>query len=284
MGSLLALLVLAQAASAAGTQSPEPPSRSSARSRTSRHARRPASPSRTCAVTAAELTAYLNLLTEAAAEPDQRRRAVRARADRSAAACSTWTRSRSSKAPRARAASSAAACSVFLKGRLESEDGFGTVRGRGGPARLDPAVAERARPDRGVGDAQPGAPPGLRHPGAVPLPVRDPHREAVHRARGPGVLTPAREPVRVRHPRLHSPGRAMFDLAAPIQYVKGVGPQRAAALAKRGVASVEDLLLHVPLRYEDRAPLRADRRAAARDARVGGRRRSRSRGCGARAA
>ena len=45
----------------------------------------------------------------------------------------------------------------------------------------------------------------------------------------------------------------MFDLEAPVQYVKGVGPQRAAALAKLGVHSVEDLLLHVPLRYEDRA-------------------------------
>jgi ATP-dependent DNA helicase RecG len=34
--------------------------------------------------------------------------------------------------------------------------------------------------------------------------------------------------------------------------VKGVGPQRAAALRKLGVATVEDLLGHVPLRYEDR--------------------------------
>ena len=34
--------------------------------------------------------------------------------------------------------------------------------------------------------------------------------------------------------------------------MKGVGPQRAAALAKLAVATVEDLLGHVPLRYEDR--------------------------------
>ena len=34
--------------------------------------------------------------------------------------------------------------------------------------------------------------------------------------------------------------------------MKGVGPQRAAALRKLGVATVEDLLGHVPLRYEDR--------------------------------
>src|SRR5262245_59611138 len=45
----------------------------------------------------------------------------------------------------------------------------------------------------------------------------------------------------------------MFDLASPVQFVKGVGPQRALALAKLGVETTEDLLLHVPLRYEDRA-------------------------------
>ena len=43
-----------------------------------------------------------------------------------------------------------------------------------------------------------------------------------------------------------------MDLTTPVQFVKGVGPQRAAALAKVGVATVEDLLLHFPLRYEDR--------------------------------
>ena len=44
----------------------------------------------------------------------------------------------------------------------------------------------------------------------------------------------------------------MFDLAAPVQFVKGVGPQRAAALVKAGVHTVEDLLFHLPMRYEDR--------------------------------
>jgi len=42
------------------------------------------------------------------------------------------------------------------------------------------------------------------------------------------------------------------DLQDPVQYVRGVGPQRAAGLEKVGVRSVEDLLLHLPLRYEDR--------------------------------
>jgi ATP-dependent DNA helicase RecG len=45
---------------------------------------------------------------------------------------------------------------------------------------------------------------------------------------------------------------AAMDLQAPVQYVKGVGPQRAEALAKLGVRTTEDLLLHLPMRYEDR--------------------------------
>jgi ATP-dependent DNA helicase RecG len=43
-----------------------------------------------------------------------------------------------------------------------------------------------------------------------------------------------------------------MDLQAPVQYVKGVGPKRVEALAKVGVRTAEDLLLHVPMRYEDR--------------------------------
>jgi ATP-dependent DNA helicase RecG len=45
---------------------------------------------------------------------------------------------------------------------------------------------------------------------------------------------------------------AVVDLAASVQYVKGVGPQRAEALAGLGVRTAEDLLFHVPMRYEDR--------------------------------
>jgi ATP-dependent DNA helicase RecG len=43
-----------------------------------------------------------------------------------------------------------------------------------------------------------------------------------------------------------------MDLQQPVQYVKGIGPQRAAALEKLAVRTTEDLLFHVPLRYEDR--------------------------------
>jgi ATP-dependent DNA helicase RecG len=42
-------------------------------------------------------------------------------------------------------------------------------------------------------------------------------------------------------------------LATPLQYLKGVGPRRAADLARAGLATVEDLLYRFPLRYEDRS-------------------------------
>ncbi len=44
----------------------------------------------------------------------------------------------------------------------------------------------------------------------------------------------------------------MIDLSTPVQLIKGVGPRNAEALRKRGVETVEDLLYHLPFRYEDR--------------------------------
>jgi ATP-dependent DNA helicase RecG len=41
--------------------------------------------------------------------------------------------------------------------------------------------------------------------------------------------------------------------AAPLQFLKGVGPRRAADLARAGLVTVEDLLYRFPLRYEDRS-------------------------------
>lgn len=46
-------------------------------------------------------------------------------------------------------------------------------------------------------------------------------------------------------------------LDVPAQYVKGVGPARAEQLARLGLRTVEDLLLHRPHRYEDRSRLAA---------------------------
>ena len=42
------------------------------------------------------------------------------------------------------------------------------------------------------------------------------------------------------------------SLSTPIQFVKRVGERIAQDLAKRGVLTVEDLLYHLPFRYEDR--------------------------------
>jgi ATP-dependent DNA helicase RecG len=44
----------------------------------------------------------------------------------------------------------------------------------------------------------------------------------------------------------------VLELSTPIKYVKRVGERVAIELAKRGVETVEDLLYHLPFRYEDR--------------------------------
>ena len=45
----------------------------------------------------------------------------------------------------------------------------------------------------------------------------------------------------------------MLRLDSDVQYVKGVGPRRSALLASRNIRSVQDLLLHLPKSYQDRA-------------------------------
>ena len=44
----------------------------------------------------------------------------------------------------------------------------------------------------------------------------------------------------------------MEFLSTPLQYLKGVGPRRAADLARAGLVTIEDLLYRFPIRYEDR--------------------------------
>jgi ATP-dependent DNA helicase RecG len=44
-------------------------------------------------------------------------------------------------------------------------------------------------------------------------------------------------------------------LETPLQFLKGVGPRRAADLAHAGLATLEDLLYRFPIRYEDRSRL-----------------------------
>src|SRR5438128_731875 len=45
----------------------------------------------------------------------------------------------------------------------------------------------------------------------------------------------------------------MLRLDSDVQYVKGVGPRRAGLLASRDIRTVQDLLLHLPKSYQDRA-------------------------------
>jgi ATP-dependent DNA helicase RecG len=44
----------------------------------------------------------------------------------------------------------------------------------------------------------------------------------------------------------------MLELTTPVQYVKGIGPRLAEILATKGIATVGDLLVYLPFRYEDR--------------------------------
>jgi ATP-dependent DNA helicase RecG len=48
----------------------------------------------------------------------------------------------------------------------------------------------------------------------------------------------------------------MIELSSSVQYLKGVGPRRAATLESAGIRTVEDLLNYRPFRYEDRTRFR----------------------------
>jgi ATP-dependent DNA helicase RecG len=56
----------------------------------------------------------------------------------------------------------------------------------------------------------------------------------------------------------------MLELSSKVQFVKGVGPRKAEALAAVGITTVSDLLVYLPFRYEDRS-----RRRPIRDLRAG---------------
>ncbi len=47
-----------------------------------------------------------------------------------------------------------------------------------------------------------------------------------------------------------------MDLNTPLEYVKGIGPARAAMLQAKGLLTVEDLLSYAPFRYEDRTNIK----------------------------
>ena len=52
-----------------------------------------------------------------------------------------------------------------------------------------------------------------------------------------------------------APNQQASPLARPVTTLHGVGPERAAQLARLDIRTVEDLLLHRPSRYEDRRQL-----------------------------
>jgi ATP-dependent DNA helicase RecG len=54
---------------------------------------------------------------------------------------------------------------------------------------------------------------------------------------------------------LADPAWALAALARPLSSLPGFGPKRVALLARRGLQSVEDLLFHLPVRYDDRTRL-----------------------------
>jgi len=45
----------------------------------------------------------------------------------------------------------------------------------------------------------------------------------------------------------------MFELSTPLEALRGLSPKRAQELQGKGLRTVEDLLLHLPFRYEDRS-------------------------------
>jgi ATP-dependent DNA helicase RecG len=53
-----------------------------------------------------------------------------------------------------------------------------------------------------------------------------------------------------------APNQSILPLARPVTVLAGVGPERAAQLARLEIRTIEDLLLHRPSRYEDRRQLR----------------------------
>ncbi len=48
----------------------------------------------------------------------------------------------------------------------------------------------------------------------------------------------------------------MADLSTNIQFIRGIGPQKAKALGKLGITTLQDLIAYLPRRYEDRRALR----------------------------
>jgi ATP-dependent DNA helicase RecG len=116
-----------------------------------------------------------------------------------------------------------------------------------------------ARADR-VRDLEPGVEAAVARAGALAIP-RDARRvlegvaaSLAGRPRGAARIAALREALR-RLGALAEPAFAEQALARPPSVLAGIGPRRADALARRGLARIEDLLFHLPVRYDDRRNL-----------------------------
>jgi ATP-dependent DNA helicase RecG len=67
-----------------------------------------------------------------------------------------------------------------------------------------------------------------------------------------GVLAGITALERVEAPAGPGPGPVALTLDADVRFLPGVGERRAEGLARLGIRTVEDLLLHLPARYDDR--------------------------------
>jgi ATP-dependent DNA helicase RecG len=93
---------------------------------------------------------------------------------------------------------------------------------------------------------------------AIPRPARDALRRVEESFAAP--LEPAERRRRVeaalrRLAPFAEPGWAERALAQPVDSLAGVGPKRSELLRRRGLASVEDLLFQLPVRWDDRRRL-----------------------------
>src|SRR5216117_3082379 len=78
------------------------------------------------------------------------------------------------------------------------------------------------------------------------------HRCAMHAPRN---RFGSRETPALYSTGTHPKQTATADLRTPLQFLKGVGPRRAAQLERKGLRTVEDALFFLPLRHEDRTRL-----------------------------
>jgi len=93
---------------------------------------------------------------------------------------------------------------------------------------------------------------------AIPPDVRA-RLEAIARALDAAAAGPSREEslrrARAELEALAAPAFARKALERPVASLPGVGPKRAEQLARRGLARIEQLLFHLPARYDDRTRL-----------------------------